>query len=134
MSERLEKSIEELARSDRRFPPGAYLLVFEGLECALARLPARRHVTPRELVEGVREAALKQWGLLARVVLESWNVRSTGDIGDLVFNLIEKRLLVAGADDDRAKFQDGFDFHAGFDQAFFEELERDPPTLCASKS
>ena len=83
MSERLERSIEELARQDRRYPPQAYMLVFEGLEVALAKLPARRHVTPHELVDGVREAALQQWGLLARTVLESWNVRSTGEIGDV---------------------------------------------------
>ena len=129
MSERLERSIEELARTDRRYPPAAYMVVFEGLECALARLPARRHVTPRELVEGVREAALKQWGLLARTVLESWNVRTSGAIGDLVFNLIERKLLVAGADDNRTQFEDIFDFDEGFDRAFAEELERDPPKL-----
>jgi uncharacterized repeat protein (TIGR04138 family) len=133
MSERLERSIEELARQDQRYPPAAYMLVFEGLECALARLPARRHVTPRELIEGVREAALKQWGLLARTVLESWNVRGTGQIGDLVFNLIERKLLVAGAEDNRAQFEDAFDFHDGFDRAFAEELERDPPHLSAAK-
>lgn len=133
MSERLERSIEELARQDRRYPPMAYMLVFEGLECALARLPARRHVTPRELAEGVREAALKQWGLLARTVLESWNIRSTGEIGDLVFNLIERKLLVAGAEDNRTQFEDAYDFREGFDRAFAEELERDPPRLCGSK-
>ena len=134
MSERLERSIEELARQDRRYPPMAYMLVFEGLECALARLPARRHVTPRELAEGVREAALKQWGLLARTVLESWNIRSTGEIGDLVFNLIERKLLVAGAEDNRTQFEDLFDFDEGFDRAFADELERDPPQLCPSRN
>lgn len=133
MSERLERSIEELARQDRRYPPQAYMLVFEGLEVALAKLPARRHVTPRELVDGVREAALKQWGLLARTVLESWNVRTTGEIGDLVFNLIERKLLVAGTDDNRTQFEDAFEFQDGFDRAFLDDLESDPPQLCSSK-
>lgn len=134
MSERLERSIEELVREDRRYPPAAYMLVFEGLESALQKLPARRHVTPRELVDGVREVALREWGLMARTVLESWNIRNTGEIGDLVFNLIEKKLLVAGAEDQRSHFEDAFEFHEGFDRAFLESLERDPPTLCASKS
>jgi uncharacterized repeat protein (TIGR04138 family) len=134
MSERLERSIEELARHDRRYPPAAYMLVFDGLESALAKLPARRHVTPRELVEGVRETALRQWGLLARTVLESWNVRSSGEIGDLVFNLIERKLLVAGAEDDRAQFEGAFAFEDGFDRAFAQELERDPPRMLATKS
>ena len=134
MSERLERSIEELARQDGRFPPAAYMLVFEGLECALAKLPARRHVTPRELVEGVRDVALRDWGLLAGTVLESWNVRTSGEIGDLVFNLIAKKLLVAGAEDDRAQFEDACDLHGGLDRAFLDGLERDPPRVVASRN
>jgi uncharacterized repeat protein (TIGR04138 family) len=134
MSERLERSIEELARQDRRYPPAAYMLVFEGLESALAKLPARRHVTPRELVEGVRDAAVTQWGLMARTVLESWNIRTTGEIGDLVFNLIERKLLVAGAEDSRTQFEDLFEFTDGFDRAFAEELGRTPPSMRASKN
>jgi uncharacterized repeat protein (TIGR04138 family) len=133
MSERLERSIEELVRQDRRFPPAAYMLVFEGLESALAKLPARRHVTPRELADGVRECALREWGLLARTVLESWNVRSTADIGDVVFNLIERKLLVAGAEDNRTQFEDVFDFQEAFDRAFLDGLERDPPRVSAPK-
>jgi uncharacterized repeat protein (TIGR04138 family) len=129
MSERLERSIEEIARQDRRYPPAAYMLVFEGLECALSKLPARRHVTPRELAEGVRSVALREWGLLARTVLESWNIHTSGEIGDLVFNLIEKKLLVAGADDSRTQFDEVFDFHEGLDHAFLASLDHDPPHL-----
>ena len=129
MSEKLERSIEELAREDRRFPPAAYLLVFEGLEVALSRLNHRRHVAPAELVDGIRRAALDQWGFLARTVLESWNVRSTSDFGDLVFNLIHRGLLVAGDEDHRAQFDAVFDFREGLDQAFLDELRRHPPQL-----
>ncbi len=129
MSERLERSIEELAREHKRFAPGAYLLVFDGLERALTRLPARRHVTPRELVEGIRDVALEQWGFMARAVLEAWNVRATADFGDIVFSLIERGLLVAGDDDDRAQFANAFEFRDGFDQAFLEDLDRHPPRL-----
>lgn len=133
MSEKLERSIEELAREDRRYPPGAYLLVFEGLELALSRLPARRHVAPRELVEGIRDAAVDQWGLLARTVLESWNVRTTSDVGDLVFNLIARGLLVAGDEDQRGQFDDLFEFREGFDESFLNALERHPPRLVAAR-
>jgi len=129
MSEKLERSIEELARTDRRFPPGAYMLVFEGLEMALARLPHRRHVAPKELIEGIRDAALDQWGWMARTVLEGWNVRSTSDLGDIVFSLIRRGLLVAGDEDHRAQFDDLLDFRDAFDDTFVERLERQPPRL-----
>jgi uncharacterized repeat protein (TIGR04138 family) len=133
MSEKLERSIEELSREDRRYPPGAYLLVFEGLELALSRLTHRRHVAPRELVEGIRDAAVDQWGLLARTVLESWNVRSTSDLGDLVFNLIRRGLLVAGDEDQRSQFDGLFEFREAFDDAFLESLETHPPRLLAAR-
>jgi uncharacterized repeat protein (TIGR04138 family) len=133
MSEKLERSIEELAREDRRYPPGAYLLVFEGLELALSRLSSRRHVAPRELVEGIRDAAIDQWGLLARTVLETWNVRTTSDMGDLVFNLIGRGLLVAGDEDQRTQFDDLFDFREGFDESFVSSLERHPPRMVAAR-
>ncbi len=131
MQDRLQEQIEEIARRDRRYPPDAYVLVFEGLECALGRLAARRHVTPAELVEGVRDAALDQYGLLARAVLESWNVRDTGAVGDLVFNLIKRGLLEAGEDDTAEQFRGVFEFDDGFERAFDESLERNPPRLAA---
>lgn len=129
MQDRLQEQIDEIAARDRRYPAEAYVLVFEGLECALARMTARRHVTPAELVEGVREAALSNWGLLARAVLESWNIQDTGAIGDLVFNLIRRGLLEAGEDDTPAQFQGVFSFDDGFDLAFEKSLEADPPRL-----
>lgn len=133
MSEKLERSIEDLAREDRRFPPAAYLLVFEGLEVAIARLSQRRHVAPQELLEGIRASALDQWGFLARTVLASWNVHTTADLGDLVFNLIHRGLLVAGDDDHRAQFVGVFDFREAFDEAFLDEMRRNPPHLVAAR-
>lgn len=131
MQDRLQEQIDEIARRDRRYPAEAYVLVFEGLECALARIAARRHVTPSELVLGVREAALNQWGLLARAVLESWNISETGAVGDLVFNLIRHGLLEAGEDDTPEQFVGVFSFEDGFAEAFDALLEDDPPRLAA---
>ena len=46
------------------------------------------HVTGRELCESVRKLALRQFGSMAATVLNHWGVRSTSDIGDIVYNLI----------------------------------------------
>ena len=46
------------------------------------------HVNARELCEAVRKLGLRQYGLLAGTVLAHWRVRSTSDIGDIVYNLI----------------------------------------------
>lgn len=132
MSQRLRESIEGLAREDRKFPPDAYFLVFEGLEQALARLPTRRHVAPAELLAGIHAAAAVQWGGLADLVLGSWNVHSTHDLAELVFRLVERNLLVASDSDTRAEFLAAGDLRSGLREAFERELEAEPPRLSRS--
>ena len=49
----------------------------------------QRHVTGQELCEAMRRYAAEQYGYLAKSVLNHWGVKSTGDFGVIVFNLIE---------------------------------------------
>ena len=129
MAQRLRNSIEELARDDRRFPPEAYMLVFDGLEAALAKLDTRRHVSPDELVEGVLDRAVDRWGMLARAVLDDWNVHTGADIGDMVFNLVDRRLLVASESDTRAEFAVAGPLTDDVEETFLAHLERHPPRV-----
>jgi uncharacterized repeat protein (TIGR04138 family) len=68
------------------------------------------HVTGRKLCEAVRKLALRQYGLLAATVLNHWGVRSTSDIGDIVYNLIAAGDLEKTSSDSRSDFDDVFDF------------------------
>ena len=82
----------------------------------LARRPNPRkprgsgHVTGRELCEAVRRLALRQFGLLAATVLGHWGVRSTSDIGEIVYNLIAAGDLEKTPSDSRSDFDNVFDF------------------------
>jgi uncharacterized repeat protein (TIGR04138 family) len=58
--------------------------------------------------------ALRQYGLLAAAVLNHWGVRSTSDIGDIVYNLIAAGDLEKTASDSRSDFDDVFDFGTAF--------------------
>ena len=49
---------------------------------------AQHHVTGQELCEAIRRYALDQYGYMAKLVLNNWGIRSTGDFGEIVFNLI----------------------------------------------
>jgi uncharacterized repeat protein (TIGR04138 family) len=69
------------------------------------------HVTGGELCESVRKLSLNQFGLLAVMVLEHWGLRSTSDIGDIVYNLIAAGDLEKTASDSRADFENVFDFN-----------------------
>lgn len=102
-----------------RYDERAYLFVLAALEHLQARLPERRHVTGEELARACRDFALEQYGLLARTVLEFWGLRGTGDIGTIVFTLIDAGLLKA-QERDRPE-----DFEAVY--AFADAFEADYP-------
>src|SRR5437016_2862085 len=89
------KALGEMLQQDSRYNRDAYFFVREGLDHTiklLKRKPegADRHVSPRELLDGIRDYTLKQYGPLARTVLEHWGVKRCEDIGEIVFNLVDK--------------------------------------------
>ncbi len=68
------------------------------------------HVNGRELCEAFRELALLHYGALAATVLGHWGVRSTSDIGEIVFNMITAGGLEKTPGDSRSDFDEVFDF------------------------
>jgi uncharacterized repeat protein (TIGR04138 family) len=68
------------------------------------------HVSGQELCQSVRALALGQYGLLAATVLGHWGIRSTSDIGDIVYNMIATGDLEKTPSDSRADFDNVFDF------------------------
>ena len=109
--------IVEIARRDTRYAYEAYEFLFEALaftQSQLGRsLPAKsesagpeHHVTGAELVDGYLGLARHQFGRMSRTVLKVWGINATGDIGEVVFNLIEAGLLGKADSDQRSDFQD----------------------------
>jgi uncharacterized repeat protein (TIGR04138 family) len=68
------------------------------------------HVSGRELCESVRRLGLRQFGLLAATVFGHWGLRSTSDIGDIVYHLIDAGDLEKTPSDSRSDFDNVFDF------------------------
>jgi uncharacterized repeat protein (TIGR04138 family) len=79
---------------------------------------AERHLTGQELCEAIRVYALEQFGYMAKCVLNSWGVKTTGDFGEIVFNLIRIGQMRKTNQDRREDFDDVFDFEAGLRQSF----------------
>jgi uncharacterized repeat protein (TIGR04138 family) len=124
-----------ICKEDSRFQRRAYEFVRLGLDHTVKDLRKRdairaeksRHVTGRELVEGLRIFALEQFGPMAKTVLNSWGVTRCRDFGDIVFNLIEYKVF-SKTDSDR---QEDFDSIYDFDDAFvkpFLPSRRPQPT------
>jgi len=110
--------MDQIRLRERRFDEHAYLFVLSALEFCQARLTERRHITGRELAIACRDLALDRFGILARHVLNYWGVRSTADLGDIVFTLVELNLLISQPTDTRDDFLAVFDFDEAFEQNY----------------
>ena len=106
------KKLGELCDS---YKPEAYAFVMEALDFTIKKLEKPRHISGKELLEGVRQYALKQFGPMARIVFEYWGVFKTGDFGHIVFDLIEVGLLRKCDEDSIEDFENCFDFKEAFD-------------------
>jgi len=73
-----------------------------------------RHVSGQELCEAARLYGLQQYGFLAPKVLESWGIRTTGDFGELVFNMIDIGQMRKTRSDKREDFDDVYKFGEAF--------------------
>src|SRR3954465_14095753 len=71
--------MDRIRLREQRFDERAYLFVLSALEFCQQRLPERRHITGRELSIACRDLALDRFGVMARIVLDSWGVKTTAD-------------------------------------------------------
>lgn len=120
---------------DSRYSLEAYAFVLESLHLArnrklrTIRRNARRrgtettargavtasgHVSGRQVCHAARRLALRQYGMLAIPVLERWGLRSTSDIGEIIYNLIAAGDLDKTPEDSREDFNDVYDFETVF--------------------
>lgn len=107
--------LRDLVARDPRYRPDAYRFVFESLDYTLKSLERTGgHVSGRELLEGIRDFALDQFGGLAGLVFDQWGVRCTGDFGEIVFNLVEAGLMGKTESDSREDFRDVYEFRDVF--------------------
>ncbi|MGA0848438.1 MAG: Minf_1886 family protein [Chthoniobacterales bacterium] len=112
------ETLDQVVERDPRYSREAYGFLREALEFTQKKRRKSRaestHVSANELLEGFREYSLQQFGPMGLTVLEYWGVRSTGDVGRMVFNLIEAGVF-GRADDDRIEdFENGFSFEEAF--------------------
>jgi len=133
--------IARLLKEDPRYSFEAYVLVFESLNYAHKvlglgmeqpaeeseeedesdegeRSAAERHLTGQQLCEAVRQYAVEQYGYMAQCVLKSWGITSTGDFGEIVFNLIRIGQMRKTSEDRREHFDNVFDFDEAFRESF----------------
>lgn len=110
--------LKEILRRDPRYSEAAYEFVRTGLDFTVRRLKKPRHVSGGELLEGLRQFALGEFGPMTKTTLAEWGITRTEDVGEIVFNLVEFGLLGKTDEDSRADFAGGYDFDQAFRQPF----------------
>ena len=124
--------LAQVVREDPRYAAEAYRFLRQGLDLAV-KLHSKpdhgpgRHVTGRELLEGLRQCALREFGPMAFTVLATWGIHRTEDFGELVFNLVDRGLLGKTDQDKREDFAHGYAFQEAFVKPFLPKAAREKP-------
>ena len=129
-----------ICKDDPRYGRRAYEFVRLGLDHTVKELRRKdasraersRHVSGRELLEGLRAFALDQFGPMAKTVLNSWGVQRCRDFGEIVFNLIEYKVFSKTDEDRLEDFADLYDFNDAFVKPFLPATR--PPGGAAAPS
>ena len=113
-----EPIMERLRKRHPAYNETAYLFILAALHYTIERVGEARHISGRELAEGCRDLAMERFGLMARSVLEFWGIRTTRDLGEIVFALVECGVLVKQDGDCVDDFCDVFCFSDAFEQNY----------------
>ena len=121
------RTIELICEKDSRYKPDAYEFVIQALHFTQKKLKKQTHVTGKELSEGLRDFAIEQFGPMAKTVLTHWGITRTQDFGNIVFNMIDKKLLLKTEEDSMADFSDIYDFEVAFANVLRDSVIKDKP-------
>jgi uncharacterized repeat protein (TIGR04138 family) len=126
-----DEAVEKLYAQDPRFSRDAYHFTREALDFTQKVVSREnkgtiRHVTGQELLEGIRQYALQQYGPMTVTVLEEWGIKNCRDFGEIVFNMVESRLLAKTEKDTRDDFQTGYEFKDVFQKPFLPDRKLKP--------
>jgi uncharacterized repeat protein (TIGR04138 family) len=118
MAERktFEDMVDNIIAQDSTYSPEAYVFLMEALRFTQKKIKRTGHLSGAELLEGIREFGLEQFGPMTREVFSHWGVNSTEDFGKIVFNMVENKLLARTPTDSIEDFRNVYDFKEVFDK------------------
>ncbi len=127
-----DEALELIRGKDPRYARDCYLFIREALDHTQKTIGKDnrgriRHVSGQELLGGIRDYALAQFGPMAITVLEEWGIHQCQDFGNMVFNMVEIGLLAKTEKDSQADFEDGYDFYEAFRKPFLPNSKLTSP-------
>ena len=128
-SDEMRKTIEEIASEDGRYSAEALKFVYEGLGATIRKTKEAddedqpRHITGAEFSRGLARLAIERWGRLSRMVLNQWGVRTTRDLGEIVYLMINQKWMTAQETDTIEDFDNVYNFEDVFEKQFKFNLQ-----------
>lgn len=135
------EALDSIVDSDPRYQRDAYVFLRDALDFTTKRQKkikgtTVRHVAGPELLDGVRQYALKEFGPMVVTVFDSWGIHCCEDVGNMVFNLIGSGIFGKTDEDSIEDFKNVYDFEEAFVKPFAPAkpiTPKPPPSLPASK-
>jgi len=135
------EALESVVASDPRYQRDGYIFLRDALDFTTKQHKkvkgvSVRHVSGPELLDGVRQYALKEFGPMVMTVFDSWGIRSCEDMGHMVFNLIGAGVFGKTEQDSIEDFKNVYDFEEAFVKPFAPAkpaIIKPPAQLPASK-
>ena len=119
------EKLDLILKQDPRYDREAYHFLREALEYTVKLRKKNKegadHVTGQQLLEGIRQYALKQFGPMVPTVLQYWGVRRCEDFGEMVYNFIREGIFGKTETDSIEDFSGGYSFHDAFVLPFLPE-------------
>jgi len=117
------EAVKKIRAKDSRYDVEAYVFLREALDFTMKKLEKpptgkARHISGVELLDGIRQYAIEQFGPIALTVLNEWGISKTEDFGEVVFNLVEAGELGRTDKDKREDFANGYNFREAFSKPF----------------
>ena len=105
----------DIVAKDSRYDARAYALL---MDCVHYLGKEGRHMDAWDIMEEFKERTLDQYGAMSYTVLTEWGLKSTEDIGEMMFNLAEHHRVRRDEEDTSECFVGGYDFKEAFQGPF----------------
>jgi len=103
--------------------------VMEALSYTQNKFKKSKHISGEELLAGIKALLLKKFGPMTMTVLKHWGIKATDDFGNIVFNLVESKVLAKDTNDHYDSFKNAYDFDEVFNKAYRKQLARRLKTM-----
>ena len=132
------EAVDLIVSEDPRYSREAYYFLRDALDYTLKQRKKAKegggHVSGQQLLEGVRQYALKEFGPMVPTVFDYWRVKRCEDFGEMVFSLIGVGIFGKTEQDSKDDFRGIYTFHEAFVAPFVPERSTEPRTVSTSEA